>query len=92
MKVEIKPADNGYILTIDYEDPESENSITVFACGGDVSSTQCFKELLNELDLVLGPSSSRYDDERIYTIIAPGDKHESFTEAHSKVIWGDNDK
>ena len=85
MKLEIEVVGNGYIVTkLDEESKE----VTVFESKHD-SDVESVRDLLGHIESEIGHSSSRHDDKRIYVIIAPGDKHEKFTEAHSEVIWGD---
>lgn len=77
MKLEIKTADNGYILK---EDPGfEERPLTIVF-------TKLI-DLLRHLNSELR-ADSRHSAKRIYVIEAPGDKHSSFTEEHGNVIWG----
>ena len=48
-------------------------------------------ELLREIAFHFDGGGSRHDESRLYIIRAPGDKHPDFTDAHAKVIWGENE-
>jgi len=83
MKIEIIPVENGYILT---QTREGVVSSMVFEDeGSEISSA---RSLLQHMLYVLGKDGSRHDEERLYVIAAPGDKHVAFTREHSDVIYG----
>ncbi len=63
----IKPASNGYILV-------TESGTTVYSFEVD-SEVQAFAKLLRDIETEAGPTTSRYDAERIYVEVKPGDKH-----------------
>lgn len=73
MKFEIEIIETGYLLIIDDKEKYA------------------YEDLSDVLSVIgdMYETSSRHDAERIYIIKAPGDKHPDFTEAHSKVIFGE---
>lgn len=71
MKIKIEKAENGFSV-------RTEGNLYVFS---DIQSLLRF--LLGEI----GPSTSRYDSERVYVVLAPGDKHENFTEEHGNILF-----
>lgn len=68
MRFRIKRASNGYILI-------TEAGTTVYSFDVD-SEVQAFAKLLRDVETEAGPTTSRYDAERIYIEIKPGDKHD----------------
>lgn len=82
MKIIITSVENGYILTSWYENEPETKTRQVF-------SEDDARGMLSSVIEQLGLIGSRHDEERLYVIKAPGDKHEKFTEEHAKVIWGD---
>lgn len=88
MEVTIKHATNGFILEYKTED---EVSPTYVYGGGDTEEDEvkaCVAMLRQILD-DFGPMTSRYSKHRIYITVAPGDKHEDFSDEHSKAIFGE---
>ena len=89
MKIQIESVENGYIIT-EYEETENNTTIekkTVIVERNTEAET--FRDLVYHVQDLIGHSDSRYDEKRYYGVIAPGDKNDNFTEAHSKVIFGD---
>jgi len=90
----IKRVSNGYLLEIPNERgkleqvifEDGERDIDDFRPGGE--QIDSFAGLLWFIQEQIGPCSGRYDKRRLYIVIKPGDKHEDFTEEHSKEIWG----
>jgi hypothetical protein len=87
-KIEIEIADNGYVIRED----DVPFKTDVIEIGDDKTSAQGMMELANILAEYLGVRGSRYDEERFYAIVAPGDKHDGFTTDHYNVIWGVDDE
>lgn len=81
MEIKIKSVSNGYIVETQVPYEEGELVEEVF-------TEDQVSELLYSVLESLGQTGSRYSEERIYIIKAPGDKSESFTEEHANVIWG----
>lgn len=84
MKIEIKQAANGYVLDVFETHELKEYKAMSLIFKDDLSS---LKDMLGEITDLLSPSISRHDEERIYNVMLPGDKHESFTEEMGSVIW-----
>jgi len=78
MKIEIEKVDNGYIIA-----DLDQFSYTKFVVN---SIDELFRELIDHF----GEYGSRYDEERIYIVKAPGDKHPNFTQDHTKILFGDD--
>lgn len=74
MKIEIENTINGYIIK-----ELDDERIYVYE---DIVDLLC-----HVLDIY--DSSSRYADNRVYVIKAPGDKNDKFTNKHSDVIFGE---
>jgi hypothetical protein len=74
MSVTILRADNGYIVSEDNSDIQGVSNIVVF----DVESQgkHAVADMLWHILNTLGEGGSRYDQERIYITIEPGDKYE----------------
>ena len=83
----IEPTVNGYLLIVTSYEMTEKYGITGSA---DREHFTNVTELLQTLSSTLEPGS-RYDSARTYVIEAPGDKHDDFTEEHSRVIWGKNE-
>lgn len=87
MKVVITTAQDGYIIhSYDEQDP-ADKTINVVE-QREKGDAETLHDVLHVVLNHLGGTGSRYDDKRVYVIIAPGDKHKDFTEAHSNIIWG----
>lgn len=75
MKLEIQTVKNGYIM----KDVESGDTF-VYQENSDLGETgsevRCFVDLLQDLDELIGPSTSRYSKERIFVRVEPGDKYD----------------
>lgn len=69
MEVIIKRVENGWTVKDVSIDKEYVYAI-------EDSEVQSFKEVLYDLDDIIGPTTSRYSKERIYIEIRQGDKHE----------------
>ena len=41
---------------------------------------ESFAEMLAQINLDIGPTTSRHSDEKIYIQVAPGDKNQNFTD------------
>ena len=76
MEVKIKMVANGYIV----EHPES-----TYVYQDDIKS---FAQMLDQINLDIGPTTSRHSEERIYIRVAPGDKHQNFTDEVFNEIFG----
>lgn len=65
--------------------------ITAFNSAYTTEERYAFDNLLEVLHFIkeIYKPGSRHDEKRIYVVEAPGDKHELFTEEHSKVLFGD---
>jgi hypothetical protein len=77
--IQIKKVSNGFIVkstSEEYVFPEISNC-----------ELSALKDLLNTLICELSCEGSRYDAKRIYVVIAPGDKHSDFTDAHGDVLF-----
>ena len=70
MKFEIKSATNGFILKC-----EDDGELYVHQEADDV---EVFADFLRLLCDAYGPISSRYEAQRIYVIVQPGDKHPDY--------------
>lgn len=79
MSLIIKMASNGWILE-DHSDPELVR-VEVFE-GGDreEEDVKAMQRLLYTIDSLIGPTTSRYSEHRIYVRIEPGDKFEDHKE------------
>lgn len=80
--IKIRKCSNGFIMNIDGEESIYNGNL------------EGLRDLLSIIVDELGMSGSRYDAERLYLVLAPGDKHEDFNNEHSNVIYGkyeDND-
>lgn len=85
--IEIKMAVNGWIL-VDKTDTDLPDQVRVFSYTDERTEAEAFRDLLYTLKDLVGPSESRYSQYRLYTIIRPGDKNDSFTEDDANAIWG----
>lgn len=87
MEALIKNAINGFIL--EYKTDDEVNQTYVYG-GGDTEEeeVEACAAMLRQILSDFGPMTSRYSKNRIYITIAPGDKHESFTEEMSNEIFG----
>lgn len=93
VRVIIERAQNGWVVTqrsSEYLRSEDDTPDIVNVFDEKDSEVEGCASLLRHLEDVLGPSTSRYDEKRIYIVVAPGDKNDAFTEAHSDVIWPDS--
>lgn len=82
-EVAIRAAANGYICQVREDGQEWVCDDTA-----DDNEVDAFATFLRIILNNYGPSSSRYDDKRIYVIVAPGDKNDAFTDGHAEAIWG----
>lgn len=80
MSLVIKMASNGWILE-DHSDPEMVR-VQVFE-GGDreEDDVKAMQQLLYTISDLVGPTTSRYSEHRIYVRIEPGDKFEDLQES-----------
>lgn len=83
MKLTIETAENGYIVT-ELHNRHPEDNRTVLVLDDD------FADLLHLVLESFGKAGGRHDEERIYIIKAPGDKHLDFKDYHAKAIWGED--
>jgi len=67
MKVTIEQAQNGYIL-------KTPDGRFVFGEGNDSTMRKALADLLSEVVDQFGERGSRYDSDRIYISVGPGDK------------------
>jgi hypothetical protein len=77
--LKIKEADNGWIVeTIESNDSVREYVFQFDDCQGVGAKTdvEAFREVLWKINELLGPSTSRYSEQRIYIKIDKGDKLE----------------
>ena len=94
--ISIRRADNGYIVER-FEETEMDGEGRMVAQVFADKDTEEFHDVdslrlaLYAVAEALGYNGSRHDEKRLYLVIAPGDKSEKFTEAHSKVIFGGED-
>lgn len=81
MKFEIRPAKNGFVLTIDHgrENEEPEEIVYQERDGNEIVAFADFLHFINDH---YGPSTSRYSAKRIQITIEPGDKWEGDRSAH----------
>jgi len=92
--VTIRRAENGFVVERfeEYEDGEGGRTVTmVFADGECLSNEYSAESLRDALHAVmdsLGYCGGRYDEKRVYVIVAPGDKSDKMTDAQSEAIWG----
>lgn len=63
---------NGYLITHTMDGGSEKYVFTEKE-----SEVQTFADLLWQLNDLIGPSTSRYDEERIQISVVPGDKHHS---------------
>ena len=82
MKIIIEGLQNGWTVAVD--DGENYSSDVGFTYDADETDKAAevakFASMLSYITDTIGPTTSRYDKERIYITIAPGDKHEDYTE------------
>jgi hypothetical protein len=80
MSLVIKMVSNGWILE-DHSDPEMVR-VQVFE-GGDreEDDVKTMQQLLYTINDLVGPTTSRYSEHRIYVRIEPGDKFEDLQES-----------
>jgi hypothetical protein len=82
MKLTITTADNGYILEYPNEllttSDDVHTDCEVFVIEND-NSAKAIQHLLYSIIDVLDVSGSRYDKERVYVEVRPGDKYEELT-------------
>lgn len=71
MEVSAEDANNGYIVRIGDE-------TIVYQEGDDETEYSSFADFLYTLNHLIGPPDGRYNDERIYISIYPGDKNMRF--------------
>ena len=77
MKLEIEAVSNGYILRcLDDDEHDTPPVTSVFGNGDDLPDARTFADLLHEIRDLIGPADSRYDPERVYIELRPGDKYE----------------
>lgn len=75
MSLIIKMVSNGWILE-DHSDPEMVR-VEVFEGGErEEEEVKAMQRLLWTIDSLVGPTTSRYSEHRIYVRIEPGDKFE----------------
>jgi hypothetical protein len=79
MFFEIKHVNNGVLLTASYLHIENADHDEFVYQAIEDGEHEAFVEFLRLICDTYGPSDSRYDDKRIYIVLAPGDKHEKWT-------------
>ena len=80
MNITLRRVSNGYIVKDNEEEGGPE-----FVFAEDLG-VQAFAEFLCWLNFEYGPSTSRYDKERIYIEVKPGDKYEDIFRLSSPFI------
>ena len=78
LRFEIKEVSNGILVEAKYlhdDDATGEQLVCQFIEDDEIEAFAAFLRLLDEH---YGPMSSRYSKERIYIVVAPGDKHPDF--------------
>ncbi len=83
MNLTITTTTNGYILK--HFDGEVDLVAVVEDHGTEAEVQQRLLGMISEL---LGLEGSRHAAQRLYLVLAPGDKNHNFTEEHANVIWG----
>jgi len=78
--MKIEQISNGYLVKTNYEDNELVEHFE------DV--TGLLRRVLEEYEC----GGSRHSDKRVYIIEAPGDKNVKFTDAHSDIIWPEEEE
>lgn len=81
MKITIKEANNGFI----YEVEDESGVITTEVCENDIYTVSGLKKVFEAMICDFCPGS-RHDDNRLYAVIAPGDKNPNYTEYHDKIL------
>lgn len=79
MRIDIEEVTNGYTVSYNEGDSESifKEKIIVFEVDDDESNKQKqLKNMFYSILDILGEHGSRYDKERLYIEIKPGDKYE----------------
>ncbi len=75
MKFEIRRADNGVILQVEDDTPDSTIEEVVWQERED-DEVEAFADFLRYLVDHYGPSTGRYSPKRIYVRVEPGDKYD----------------
>jgi len=92
--ITIRRAQNGFVVEHfeEYEDGGGRTVTEVFTDKeegmGDSGEATALRSALYSVMENLGYCGSRYDENRVYIILAPGDKSEKMTDAQSEAIWG----
>ena len=74
--ITIKNALNGWILELRSNDEEIDRYVFSYEDNlGEYDEVQAFALLLRKINDLIGPSTSRYSEYRIYLDIRPGDKY-----------------
>lgn len=92
MNLRIEKATNGIVLTYNVECDDSDwgsvsEQIVFEIDDDDLIGLKNFHSTLDEL---LGYSGSRYDDKRLYHVLAPGDKNDKFTDNHLNILFSND--
>jgi len=66
-------ARNGFSITRKYDDEDVEETVVGVETEDEIAS---FMEFLSAINFDFGPSTSRYEAERIHIVAIPGDKFE----------------
>ena len=86
MKFELERADNGWIVKVANVDQGEEALPFVIQEDRTESEAEAWALLFWSILEQYGPMGSRYDDERVYITVGPGDKNDKY-EAWVKENW-----
>ncbi|NBP28686.1 MAG: hypothetical protein EBV23_03780 [Flavobacteriia bacterium] len=74
--VRIRPVLNGWILEIKVDKDQTDRYVFSHDdASGEEQEVKAFAGLLRTLNNLVGPSTSRYSEHRIYVDVQPGDKY-----------------
>lgn len=80
MQITIQRARNGYIVHHESDDDETMVQTIIEERDEDTDGIECFCDLLRVIDVLMGPTTSRYSEKRIRIVTVPGDKNDSYDE------------
>ena len=78
MKVTIETARNGWLIRREPDELDETTEVFVYGFsndGDDVDEVKSFASFLWRITELLGPTTSRYSEARIYIEVKPGDKY-----------------
>ena len=74
--VRIRGAINGWVLELHSDEEQIDRYVFSYEDGpAGEDEVKSFAGLLRQIDSLIGPSTSRYSEHRIYVDVRPGDKY-----------------